>query len=163
MSTYLYIHPGLRSVSHFQDSTLHGMTERHHFRLPVLSLKETSSLQEKSTQLTQPALSSASRRDSRTGANFELAGRALRRGSAVYFYWPTENAVEVVDSERLSSFWRHWAAYVAANRLQAINDRVRSARNRLQQREKQCHQRGQGLFAGRKEPFAATWCAPLDL
>ena len=42
MSTYLYVHPALESVSHFQDSTLHGMTERHYFRLPVLSLKETS-------------------------------------------------------------------------------------------------------------------------
>src|SRR3954454_518682 len=131
MNTYLYVHPGLRSVSLFQDAALPVMTERHHFRLPVLPLKEAGDL--------AGEIDAASA----AGGGFcleegvpgrqprPLGGHALRRGRAVYFYWPLENAAEVVDEERLSSFWRHWAAYVAVNRALAVRNRLRGARTRL--------------------------------
>ena len=39
-----------------------------------------------------------------------LAGRLLRAGYATWLYWPSEEALERVDDERLRSGWRHWLA-----------------------------------------------------
>jgi len=37
-----------------------------------------------------------------------LASKALSRSQRVWFYWPKEGVVEVVDSERVRSWKRHW-------------------------------------------------------
>lgn len=42
-------------------------------------------------------------------SHLRWAGRLRRAGKAVYFYWPAEGAVEVVDDLRLRSLWLHWA------------------------------------------------------
>src|SRR4051794_9489962 len=131
MNTYLYVHPGLRSVSLFQDAALPAMTERHHFRLPVLSLKETGDLAGEIDAASAAGVVFGVEKGLPDRNQLRLAGHALRRGRAVYFYWPLENATEVVDEERLSSFWRHWAAYVAVNRALAVRNRLRGVRSRL--------------------------------
>jgi glycosyltransferase involved in cell wall biosynthesis len=131
MNTYLYVHPGLRSVSLFQDAALPAMTERHHFRLPVLSLKETGDLAGEIDTASATGVVFGVEKGLPDRSQLRLAGHALRRGRAVYFYWPLENAAEVVDAERLSSFWRHWAAYVAVNRALAVKSRLRNINSRL--------------------------------
>lgn len=131
MNAYLYIHPGLQSVSRFQDSTLQDMTERHHFRLPVLSLKEASDLAGEIDSAGDTGVVFGIEQGLPGRRQLQLAGHALQRGRSVYFYWPFENAAEVVDSERLSSFWRHWAAYLVAIRLHGVKNRLRSGRARL--------------------------------
>ena len=145
MNTYLYIHPGLRSVSLFQDSALPEMTERHHFRLPVLSLKETSSLVSEIDSANAAGVVFGVEKGLPDRRQLRLAGHALRRGRAVYFYWPFENAVEVVDSERLSSFWRHRAAYVVINRLRGVRHRLSSVKNRVQGARSSAKNRLQGV------------------
>jgi glycosyltransferase involved in cell wall biosynthesis len=44
--------------------------------------------------------------------------RSLRRaGKDVYFYWPAEGAIEVVDDLRLKHLWRQWVLFQAHNLL----------------------------------------------
>lgn len=85
-----------------------GFTERHHCRL----LEES--------QL-QPDADLPRRLRSLKGchvvllANYGIPGvrllrtatRLRRTGNRVYLYWPKEGALEVVDAQRLASFWRH--------------------------------------------------------
>lgn len=47
-------------------------------------------------------------------ALLSAAGKQANIGKRVYFYWPREHAVEVVDHHRLKSYWRHWMFAVAA-------------------------------------------------
>src|SRR5689334_8876678 len=131
MSTYLYIHPGLHSISRFQDAALQDMTERHYFRLPVLPLRETGDLGGEIDSSGEAGVVFGIEKGLPSRRQLQLAGRALRRGRAVYFYWPFENAAEVVDSERLSSFWRHWIAYMALNRFGAAKSRFGAAKSRF--------------------------------
>lgn len=130
MKTYLYIHPGLQSVSRLQDSALQGMTERHHFRLPVLSLKGSGDLRSEVDSADVAGVVFGIEKGLPSRRQLQLAGRALRRGRTVYFYWPLENAAEVVDSERLGSFWRHWLAYMVVSRARSIRHRAQGARAR---------------------------------
>ena len=81
MNTYLYIHPGLRSVSLFQDSALPEMTERHHFRLPVLSLKETSSLVSEIDSANAAGVVFGVEKGLRTGASFDWLGMRCGAGA----------------------------------------------------------------------------------
>lgn len=46
----------------------------------------------------------------------QLASRLLSRGKAVYFYWPAEGAIEVVDRLHVRSQWLHWIVYQAYKR-----------------------------------------------
>ena len=41
-------------------------------------------------------------------AHLQLARSALRSGKDVWFYWPLEGAVELIDRERRASYWRLW-------------------------------------------------------
>lgn len=51
------------------------------------------------------------------GAILSAAGKALRSGSKAFVYWPSENAVEVIDRHRLASFKRHRLVSIAFSQL----------------------------------------------
>lgn len=63
-------------------------------------------------------------------------GRAMLRqchnlmvaGTEVYFYWPAEQAIEVIDRERLASFWRLWFVTRVYSRYRSWRDRPRPVR-----------------------------------
>jgi glycosyltransferase involved in cell wall biosynthesis/ubiquinone/menaquinone biosynthesis C-methylase UbiE len=46
-----------------------------------------------------------------------LASKALSRSHRVWFYWPKEGVVEVVDPERVRSWKRHWLFIVAGGQV----------------------------------------------
>jgi glycosyltransferase involved in cell wall biosynthesis/ubiquinone/menaquinone biosynthesis C-methylase UbiE len=64
-----------------------------------------------------------------------LARRVLGRGRRAWLYWPSEQAIECVDAERLSSLWRHWffiTTYRTAKRMRrAASGLVRAARREV--------------------------------
>ena len=128
MTRCLYVEPMLQSFGVFADESLAAFTERHAYQLPILALTPAGALKR---QFADPSIRGvvfglASGLPSR--AVLRLAAEALRRGRAVYLYWPHETAIEVVDRERLSSLWRHWLAYNVGRRLLAVLRRARAAR-----------------------------------
>lgn len=126
MRSYLYVTPSLTSVGSFDSAVLEDFTERHHFHMPLVSLEPAPSARQ--------ALGTKSIAGVVVGLDEGLPGRpqlrlfrsALRRRLAVYAHWPAEQAIEVVDAERLRSFWLHRIAYRLARKAQALKERRRT-------------------------------------
>lgn len=107
-SAYFYAVNALGAGALFEDDRLKACHDRHRINLVRPTLRPSNSL-------TKDALAS--------GANgvviemvygwpnrvhLQLARSALRSGMNVWFYWPLEGAVEFIDQERHSSYWRLW-------------------------------------------------------
>jgi glycosyltransferase involved in cell wall biosynthesis len=123
---YLVVNESLTAAGRIDGPELAGMTERHHFTLPNVSYRPDAGL----AAATPPA-------DARgvvillghgmpTRAQMRLAARAVKAGRRTFFYWPAEQAIEVIDAERLSSFSRHKIALALGFRLKAWMDRRRA-------------------------------------
>ena len=118
MSDYLYIGPRLDGVATLKSDALSETTERHHLVLGVGDAMTAAN-----------PLEEVHRRDGLSGvviglasgvpdrARLEIAAAALKRGLRVWLYWPSEQAVECVDAERLQSLQRHRIAIIAMERL----------------------------------------------
>jgi len=119
---YLYIHHSLHRTGVFDAPQLDGLTERHKVDLEVPPLIET------------PDIAAEMARAGCTGAVLEmnegcpgriylkLVARLLRAGYRPFFYWPRERAVEAIDRERISSYWRLWALVKVSRRVFKRND-----------------------------------------
>ena len=119
---YLYIHHSLHRTGVVDTPLLDGLTERHKVDLEVPPLVET------------PDIQAEMARAGCTGAVLEmnegcpgriylkLAARLLRAGYRPFFYWPRERAVEAIDRERISSYWRLWALVKVSRRVFKRND-----------------------------------------
>jgi Glycosyl transferase 4-like domain len=105
--SYLYVAPDLRRAGVFTAPGLRETSERHHVSLAVPPL--------------QP-VGDASAELSRTGAaglivelvsglpsdeQLQTLAASLRSGHRAWMYWPTEEALECVDDERIESLERH--------------------------------------------------------
>ncbi|MGQ0743222.1 MAG: methyltransferase domain-containing protein [Acidimicrobiales bacterium] len=115
MSSFIYVDAAMASTGNVTDSRLLHLSERHRLDLarPLL---------------TSESLAAALRRSPDQGIIFEMgrgwpgrtqlaaAARALRQNRMVLFHWPDEEAVEVIDTDRLASYLALWAI-VAARRL----------------------------------------------
>lgn len=124
---YLYVAPLLDAVGELRDDRLASFSERHGIRLDRVALLPSD----------EPVRETLERQA--VGAIVEMyhgwpgrrqmlfARRLLRRGKQVYFYWPKEEAIEVIDRERLASYWRLW---FVVNSTRVYN-RVSSRWNRL--------------------------------
>lgn len=118
MSEYLYIGPRLDSVSTLTTDVLAVTTERHHLVLgvgdavtaanPIDEVRQRNGLEGVVISLTSGVPDRA---------RLEIADAALKRGLRVWLSWPTEQAVECVDQERLQSLQRHRLAIIAMERL----------------------------------------------
>ena len=118
MSDYLYVGPRLDGVSTLSTGALSETSERHHLVLGVSDAMTAAS-----------PIDEVRRRDGLDGvvigltsgvpdrARLEVAEAALKRGLRVWLYWPSEQAVECVDGERLQSLQRHRLAIIAMERL----------------------------------------------
>lgn len=83
---------------------LDGFTERHHVNsIPLLQ----SDHQWRSNLARNDVILTLSQ-GVPSKAQLRTTAKHLRRGSKVYYYWPAEDAIEVVTPERLRSFRRHW-------------------------------------------------------
>jgi len=57
------------------------------------------------------------------------ANQGLYRGQSVYFYWPEEASIEVIDSERLRSFRRLRLAAIAFRLAMSVKQRAKNLRH----------------------------------
>jgi glycosyltransferase involved in cell wall biosynthesis len=121
--TYVYVDPGLRSGGVLSDPQLPQFTERHYYRLPPVHLAEIGGIERLiETDETLGVIFGltsglANRRV------LALARYALRCQKSAFLYWPTEDAIEVLDRERIGSFSRHRLAYIIGMRLMSWRQR----------------------------------------
>ena len=118
MSDYLYIGPRLDGVSILTTDALAVTTERHHV---VLGVGDTMTPANPIDEVRQRAGIGGVVMCLTGGvpdrARLDIAAAALARDLRVWLYWPTEQAVECVDAERLQSLKRHRLAIIAMERL----------------------------------------------
>ncbi len=107
---YLYIEPTLQSWGIIEDDRPAEFTERHHFRLPVVSLKAAGRLEREIDTHAVSGVILGLHGGLPSRRQLLIVRHGIRRGLRAFLYWPAENAIEVVDRERLSSLWRHWFA-----------------------------------------------------
>jgi hypothetical protein len=125
MQRYLLVEPNFRSFGVLEDPGLGLFTERHHFRLPTLPLSAASSIAAEIGAHDEAGVIFSLTTGLPSRRHLQLAGYALRRSRRVFLHWPYEEAIEMIDRERLGSLWRHWAAYNAAVRLRQVWARLR--------------------------------------
>ncbi|MFM9941393.1 MAG: glycosyltransferase [Hyphomicrobiaceae bacterium] len=118
-ATYILYDSALPAVAMITDDRLAGFTERHKFRLAS----------EPAFEMAGDLLGELQRRGPVAGVIVKLDGgvpsrallkttRQLLAGNRrVYYFWPHEGAVEVVDDLRLKSFKWHWLAYQVHRRF----------------------------------------------
>lgn len=107
MSRCLYIAAGLLETGTVEDQSLAATSERHRvaFERPVTvaaNLEQTLAADPGCGVLLELDHGWPGR------AHLKLARRLLAQSRRVWFHWPAEQAVEVVDDERLGSYWRLW-------------------------------------------------------
>src|SRR5262245_40951750 len=105
---YLYTDPSLTYVTHISAPELSDFTERHKYRIQARDLVRTQNLLEKLRKSEVDGVVVGMVRGWPGLGCLRFAGKALREGHEVWFYWPEEEAIESVDAERLRSLYRHW-------------------------------------------------------
>jgi ubiquinone/menaquinone biosynthesis C-methylase UbiE/glycosyltransferase involved in cell wall biosynthesis len=119
--TYLLTLATFDKVGEFCDSRLACFSERHAFQLPEQTLRD---VQDPCAELEATGCKGIIFQMSRgTPGRHQLqaAGRVLKSGKKAWFYWPEEAAIECLDRERLSSYWRLWIATKAFQALPRKN------------------------------------------
>jgi len=115
MARCLYLAPDLRQAGFVETDRLDGAVERQLVRLnrPLLRPIAGDPLQQAGDHDVVFELTTglATRRQ------LHLAGKLLNRNARVWFYWPSEGAVERLDRERWRSFRRHGAVQFALRQL----------------------------------------------
>jgi len=127
---YLVIAPALDGYGSIEAPEIEAMTERHHFRLPTVTFcaGDVTRLARDADGFNGAILLLEHGLPSR--AHLRLVSTLQSRGLSTLLAWPHEEAVEVVDRERLSSLRRHWIAAILgqwlkdrrANRRVAASD-----------------------------------------
>ena len=121
MGAWLYLSPYLDAGSEFRDDRLVDTTERHKIALdpgtPVpLPGGADAALARNGIDGVVLAMADGSPRRS----HLQFARRALNAGRRVWLYWPAEQAVEALDEERVSSYWRHWFVIYTFRQLKRL-------------------------------------------
>lgn len=116
---YLLYDPAVPSAALIDDNRIDAFTERHKFSLAAEPIYE----------MAQGLVQEARRRGALSGVIVKLDGgipprhllaasrQLMSAGRRVYYFWPAEGAIEVVDDLRLKSIRRHWFAYQIYRRL----------------------------------------------
>jgi glycosyltransferase involved in cell wall biosynthesis/ubiquinone/menaquinone biosynthesis C-methylase UbiE len=110
MDSCLYVAPNLGAATTVTEAGLSETTERHH--LPIRLGPLTTCLDPAGELGRRPELLGAvvgMERGWPGSSHLRFAAAVLRQKRRVWFYWPSEQAVEVIDAETLASYWRLWA------------------------------------------------------
>src|SRR5262245_25934472 len=120
MARYIYFAPALNAAGILEDDRLAAALERHRIVLapppmtfvgdPDRRLRDERGVEGVVLSLTKGFLERP---------QLAVAAAALRRGLRVWTYWPSEHAIECVDSERLTSARVHWLAINLLERFAA--------------------------------------------
>ena len=131
--TIIVLSPSLDRVGRIEAKGFDGFTERHHFTLPTIQYGPVTGVAD---ILSDPASHVMVVMDHGLPNRGQLAlgEQVLGRGKRFYVCWPNENAVELVDAERLVSLKRHRYVYALAYRLDALLVRL-GIRKRKSDRE----------------------------
>lgn len=127
--TYVLIDPAVPAMAEITDDRIGLFTERHRYRLahePVF-------------EIVPDVATATTRKPAAAGVLLKLDGGVpsrmllrttsglLKRRRKVYFFWPAEGAIEVIDDLRLASYWRHWLVFQVHRRLWRRGDAVATA------------------------------------
>jgi glycosyltransferase involved in cell wall biosynthesis/ubiquinone/menaquinone biosynthesis C-methylase UbiE len=113
----LYVASNLGAVTTVTEPGLVATTERHHLAIRLGPL--ATCLDPLGELAKRPELAGvivAMERGWPGSSHLRFASAAIKQGRRVWFYWPSEQAVEVIDRDTLGSYWRLWA-YCTADLL----------------------------------------------
>ena len=110
MDSCLYVASNLGAATTVTEAGLADTTERHHqaVRLGPLAtcLDPLAELAKRPDLL---GVIVAMERGWPGSSHLRFASAALKQRRRVWFYWPSEEAIEVIDADALGSYWRLWA------------------------------------------------------
>jgi glycosyltransferase involved in cell wall biosynthesis/ubiquinone/menaquinone biosynthesis C-methylase UbiE len=109
MASCLYVTANLGETRVVSYEGLDSTTERH--RLEIAPAAATVCLQPIAELDRMPNLAGViveMEKGWPGQAHLRFASKVLRRGRRVWFYWPSESAVEVIDRNHLWTYWRLW-------------------------------------------------------
>ena len=105
----LYTEPGLQLFSLVDDNRIAAFTERHKIELRITRLEHTPDLFAELVRSKAEGVVIRIPEGWGSASCLRFAGKVLRSGHKVWFYWADEQAIECVDHGRLKSYWRLWA------------------------------------------------------
>ena len=114
MDSCLYVASNLGAAATVTEAGLAETTERHHQAIRVGPL--ATCLDPLAELARRPELLGvivAMERGWPGSSHLRFAAAARKQGRRVWFHWPAEQAVEVIDAGTLSSYWRLWACCTA--------------------------------------------------
>ena len=88
------------------DDRLEALTERHHVELTLPAWCETSDMMNRLETAETAGMILVLDRGWMTRLTTTLCRNVLATGRRVYLYWPMEQAIECLDTERLSTLGR---------------------------------------------------------
>ena len=109
MASCLYVTPDLGAIRIVSHESLDGTTERH--RIEIAPAPSTICLDPAGELDKIPALVGViveMERGWPGQTDLRFAKKIIRKNKRVWFYWPIESAVEVIDSDRIRSYWNLW-------------------------------------------------------
>ncbi|NEP08913.1 MAG: methyltransferase domain-containing protein [Symploca sp. SIO2C1] len=128
MQKYLYLAPptnGFYSCV-FTDDRLADLTERHKIQLNFPPLQALTDLfQEVEHHKEVDGVIIGLERGWLGWLHLNLASKILKNKQQLYLYWPLEAAVEVVNQERLQSYWYHFVIIKLFTVVYALKNKLR--------------------------------------
>ena len=106
--TCLFTPATLDKVGEFSDNRLTHFSERHTFQLQEPALREVRDPCAELERTDGRGILFQMSQGTPGRSQLQAAGRALKSGKKVWFYWPKEEAIEHVDRDCLNSYWRLW-------------------------------------------------------
>ena len=107
---YLVVDAATGGTAVVADRRLTKFTERHPFHLEALTFGERQTLSELKPPPDVAGIVFVLESGAPSRILLNACERALRESCNVYFYWPAERAAELIDRDRLGSYWRLWFA-----------------------------------------------------
>ncbi|HVZ23121.1 MAG TPA: glycosyltransferase, partial [Vicinamibacterales bacterium] len=116
----LYLSPTLTDAAVIDEPRLAGTSERHRLHIDPPRLRPAGDVR---GEFDRDATLQGAVLEMWLGwpsfRQLRLASRLIARGRRIWMYWPTEDAVECVDRERVGRGWRLWlvaSVYMAISR-----------------------------------------------
>ncbi len=107
-----------------RDERFMQFTERHHYRpQQTLQLQPGGTFDEEVRKTTPEGIVLVVHTGVPGNVLIDAGKRALARGLKAYYFWPHEEAVEVIDYERLRSFRKLWLSQKLYARMRKMKDK----------------------------------------
>ncbi|HEX8903116.1 glycosyltransferase [Vitreimonas sp.] len=156
-STYIIVDVATRATATIRDHRLQRFTERHEFSIDAPDFVIGQDVERLAAQAGVGGIIFSLDRGAPGLTLLRKCGRLLRAGERVYFYWPEERALEVLDRERLASFWRLWFVTRVYGRWHA-----RREARKAQFDSAALHPTAGGVSTGVAAPATSELAAHLD-